>query len=150
MSRTYTHLLVHVVFSTKERFPFLSGDIGPQLHAYAGGVARRSGAKALVVGGIPDHVHLLLSLSADTSVADVVRLVKTNTSKWLRGRTPRLTEFAWQAGYSAFSVSESSREAVASYIRGQEEHHRRLSFREDLVALLERHGVAWDERYLLG
>lgn len=148
MPRTYTRLLVHMVFSTKGHVPFLAGDVGPALHEYVGGIARKNRTPALVAGGYRDHVHILFSLRPDLSVSDVARVVKANSSKWLRQNNPALKAFAWQAGYSAFSVSESNRDAVEAYIRGQATHHRRMSFREELIALLDRHGVGWDERYL--
>ena len=149
MSHTFTHLLYHVVFSTKDRKRYIDAKLRPQLLAYLGGITRELKGKALTVGGTADHVHLLVSLPPTLAVADAMRVLKTNSSRWVHqeGPTPRAL-FAWQTGYAAFSVSQSAREDVKRYIAGQEEHHRRMTFREEFLALLERHGVEFDERYL--
>lgn len=138
---TYTNLLVHIVFATKGRTPTL---VAPDLHAYIGGVARRLGATPLAVGGVADHVHLLLVVKANQQVADLVREIKKGTSAWLKeADTPVL----WQEGYGAFSIGRSERDAVVSYIRRQEEHHRRESSADELRRLLAEHGVEFDERF---
>lgn len=146
MSHTYSLLLYHVVFSTKDRRPLIAPSFESGLHAYLGGIVRESGGQPLNVGGVSDHVHLLLQLPPRLALAEVVRLVKTNSSRWCHERHDR--HFEWQAGYAAFSVSESSRDVVRRYIQGQADHHRKQSFQEELIAILNRHKIAYDPKYL--
>ena len=120
----------------------------PEMHAYMGGILREMGAVPIVIGGTADHVHLLTRLPADQSVADCLRVVKTNSSRWAKVRWPQRRPFAWQGGYGAFSVSESKRAAVIRYIQDQEKHHLRISFQEEFLRLLRNHGVEFDERYI--
>ena len=148
MPHTFTNLLVHFIFSTKDRRPNLEAEIRSRVFAYMGGVFREVGATPILINGPDDHVHALASIPAAASVADVMRLVKTNTSKWVHEQWPQRREFAWQSGYGAFSVSQSNRAEVAKYIAGQEEHHRHVSFQEEFLAFLKRHGIAYDERYV--
>jgi REP-associated tyrosine transposase len=138
-------LHVHLVFGTKNRQPTMAAALRPNLHAYLGGIVRELHGKAAIVNGTEDHVHLLATIPATLSVSDLLRLVKTNSSKWMNERG---TDFAWQKGYAAFTVSTSKMPAVAAYIRGQEEHHRKRSFEDELIALLQRHGVSYDPKYL--
>ncbi|HET7711077.1 MAG TPA: IS200/IS605 family transposase [Thermoanaerobaculia bacterium] len=143
---SYTNLLTHIVFSTKQRRPFLKNrELRSAAHAYLGGIVRSLKAKALVVGGVEDHVHMLVKLPASLAVADAMRVIKTNSSSWVRHRLP---EFGWQTKYAAFSVSPSALTKVVAYIERQEAHHRKRSFQEELVELLEKNGVEYDERYL--
>ena len=148
MPHTFTNLLVHFVFSTKDRRPHLDADLRPRVFAYMGGVFRETGATALLINGSDDHAHALVSLPATVSVADVMRVVKANTSRWVHEQWPERRSFAWQSGYGAFSVSQSSRAEVEKYIANQEEHHRHVSFQEEFLAFLKRHGIAYDERYV--
>jgi putative transposase len=150
MATSFANLLVHVVFSTKHRVPSIEKDRRDSLQGYIGGVARQEGAILLEAGGMPDHIHLLIKLHADLSVARLVRLIKSNSSRWLNQQSGRTGRFEWQTGYGAFSVSESRINGLRSYIRRQEEHHARMSFPEELVLLLRRHHIEYDERYLLG
>lgn len=148
MSHTFTDLLVHVVFSTSDRAPFLSDPIRADVHAYIGGILRELRATPIAIGGTPDHVHFLTRLPADMAVADCLRVVKTNSSRWLKEKWPDRRAFAWQQGYGAFSVSESGRGAVIRYIQNQARHHERISFRDEFLALLRKHGVKFEEQYL--
>jgi REP element-mobilizing transposase RayT len=148
MSHTFTSLFTHVVFSTKDRRPLIAEECRPRLYAYLGGIARNHKARALTIGGTADHVHLLLSFPPTLCVADAVRTLKSNASGWVHDTWPSRREFAWQTGYGAFNVSESNREAVVRYIEGQERHHHRLTFKEEFIALLERHNIPYDERYI--
>lgn len=145
---SYSSLLYHVVFSTKERRPFLETEIRKSLFAYIGGIVRELGGKPLIVNGTADHLHLLLALPPTMSIAEAMRLIKANSSKWVRQKWPKTRFFAWQDGYAVFTVSQSNRGRVYNYIENQEAHHRRRSFRDELIALLRRHSVAFDERYL--
>lgn len=148
MAHTFTSLLVHVIFSTKDRRPLLDVDLRPRLLPYIGGIVREAGGTPLVMNGVDDHVHLLLGLPALLSVADAMRLLKTNSSRWVHEQWPQRRAFAWQAGYGAFSVSRSNVDEVERYIAQQEEHHRRLTFQEEYLTFLRRHGIEFDERYV--
>jgi len=147
MSSTHLSLHVHVVFSTKNRTPWIAVDWRDRLHAYLGGVAREQEAVPEAIGGMADHVHLLIGLTATHPLAAVMREVKKASSEWVH-RTIGSPEFAWQDGYGAFSVSASLRDEVRAYIARQEEHHRRRTFREEYLALLTKSGVAFDPRFV--
>ena len=150
MAHTLTLLLAHVIFSTKEHRPWLDTAVRADALAYLGGIARESGATALAVNGTADHVHLLLACPPALALAELVRLLKANSSLWLHRQFPNThASFAWQTGYGVFSVSHSAREAVVGYIARQEEHHRRMTFAEEYVTLLRKHGIAYDERFVL-
>ena len=148
MAHTFTELLSHVIFSTKGRVASIDDELRPRLHSYIGGIIRELGGSAIAVGGTADHVHVLLRLPPSVSMSDAMRVVKTNSSRWVHETTPNLGSFAWQTGYGAFSVSESNRQAVIDYVGNQEEHHRRTSFQEEYLAFLQRHGVDYDERFV--
>ena len=150
MANTYTSLNYHIVFSTKNRELWLKEDIRERLWPYLGGIARENGMKALEIGGVADHVHLLLSIPASMALSKAVQLIKGGSSHWMKETFPKVTGFAWQDGYGAFTVSQSQLDAVREYIRNQEEHHRTKSFAEEYRAFLERHQVEFDERFLLG
>ncbi len=147
MPNTYTNLLYHIVFSTKNREPLITDDLTEELYKYIGGIIRAEGGVQLEIGGIADHVHILAKFKPSLSVSDMLRLIKANSSKWANEDKSK-NRFAWQEGFSAFSVSESQVVPVTRYIRNQEQHHRRQTYQEELVALLERHGVEYDPRYL--
>ena len=150
MAHTFTDLLTHVVFSTSEREPFLSDSMRPDVHAYIGGILRELRATPIAIGGTADHVHLLFLLPTDKSVADCLRIVKANSSRWIKERWAEQRTFAWQRGYGAFSVSQSNRAAVIRYVEDQARHHMQTSFRDEFVALLKKHGVEFEEEYLSG
>lgn len=135
-----------MIFSTKERRPLITPEIGPDLFAYLGGVVRGTRGTKLIINGTADHVHMLVRIRPSQSTAEVVRLVKTNSSRWIHEKWG--TGFAWQAGYGVFSVSESVVEAVTQYIATQEEHHKRHSFQEEFVAFLKKNKIPYDERYI--
>ena len=145
---SYTKFQHHIVFSTKERRPFLQGDRLTRTCEYIGGIIREEGGQMLAGGGMPDHVHVAAILRPTVAPADFVRVVKTNSSGWVHKTFPDLAGFHWQDGYAAFSVSASAMPRVIAYVRGQAEHHRSMSFQEELIGLLEKHGIEYDERYL--
>jgi REP element-mobilizing transposase RayT len=147
MPNTYTNLLYHIVFSTKDRKPLITVDLQEELYKYIGGLIRAEGGVQLEIGGVADHIHILAKFKPAIAVADMLNKIKANSSKWAHEKKHRF-EFGWQLGYAAFTVSESQVEHVCQYIRNQEEHHRRQSYQEEFVALLERHGVEYDPRYL--
>jgi REP-associated tyrosine transposase len=138
--------VIHLVFSTKERRPLICPELAADLFAYLGGIVHEMRATALIINGTADHVHMLVRIRPSQSVAEIARVVKTNSSRWVHGNGR--TEFAWQAGYGVFSVSESNVPAVKEYIASQEEHHRKRSFQEEFVAFLKKNNVVYDERYI--
>ncbi len=148
MASTLTNLLYHIVFSTKNREPVITSPIRDDLYAYIGGIIRAEGAVLLEIGGIADHVHLVARLRPEPSVATMVRIIKSKSSKWLNEQPKRPGRFEWQRGYAAFSTSVSQLPNVRMYVRNQEEHHRRRAYQDELRALLDKHGVEYDERYL--
>ena len=148
MSHTFTNLLTHVVFSTKERMPLRKPEIAPDVHSYLGGIVRELGGTAVIVNGVQDHVHMLVRLPAELAVAECLRVVKTNSSRWIHQRWPEKRNFAWQTGYGAFAVSASNEAAVVRYIRDQEKHHAKVSFRDEFIALLRKHRIEFDEKFL--
>jgi putative transposase len=136
---------MHVVFSTKNREPYLSAKLPGRLFPYMGGIVRELKGTALIVNGPADHVHLLLSMPATVSVADLLRALKTNSCRWVHEQFPASKHFGWRAGYGAFTVSASRLEDVRSYIAAQQTHHHRISFQEEFLALLKRHGLGYSE-----
>ncbi|MCZ6768691.1 MAG: IS200/IS605 family transposase [Acidobacteria bacterium] len=148
MSQSLSSLIFHLVFSTKHRRRRISRELQPQLHKFIAGTLRSNQSKLLAAGGMPDHLHLLVSLARQMSVSVAVREIKSNSSRWIHESCPKLRRFAWQNGYSAFSVSFSQLEPVKQYIENQEQHHRKRTFREELLFLLKRHRVEYDQRYL--
>ena len=148
MGHTFTRLLIHVIFSTAGRAAMVDDPIRKDVHAYVGGIIRELGGTAIAIGGTEDHLHALLQLGADLKVADCLRIAKTNSSRWVHEKWPERRDFAWQRGYAAFTVSASNPDAVIRYIGSQEEHHRRISFEDEFLALLRKHGVAFDARFV--
>jgi len=148
MPSTYTNLLYHVVFSTKDRIPLITENLQEELYAYIGGVIRAEGGVQLEIGGIEDHVHILAKFKAAVSVSEMLAKIKANSSKWATDHKMKMRKFGWQEGYAAFSVSESQMPIVREYIRTQKQHHHKQTFQEEFVALLERHGIEYDPRYL--
>ena len=150
MATTFSNLVYHIVFSTKNRLPLIGRAERDPLYQYIGGIVRTERGALLEIGGMPDHVHLLVRFKPDFPVPAAVRTIKANSSRWWNARHGHNGRFEWQTGYGVFSVSESQVPRVQRYIQTQEEHHARVSFRDELVELLNRHGIAFDERYLLG
>jgi REP element-mobilizing transposase RayT len=147
MSHTHSQNHVHVVFSTKNRLKLLKREFLPRLWAYAAAICKNHDLLTFAVGGMEDHIHLLFRLPPDLSLCDAVALVKSNSSKWIREKGQ---DFRWQQGYGAFSVSSSNITAVIKYIDSQEAHHRKMSYEDEYVALLKRHGVEYDPKYVFG
>jgi putative transposase len=147
MPHSYAQNHIHLVFSTKNRAKSLARKLLPRLWAYTAAVCKNHGLLTFAVGGMEDHMHLLLRLPPTMTLSNAVALVKSNSSKWIRERERR---FAWQEGYGAFSVSSSNVATVIRYIDNQEAHHRRLSFEDEFIALLKKHGIAYDPKYVFG
>ena len=149
MSQSLSAVYIHLVFSTKERQPFLQEpETREALHAYLGDVCKTLDCPSVIAGGMEDHVHLLARLGRKITQADCVKELKRVSNVWLKEQGRDYADFQWQGGYAAFSVSPSNLERVKRYISNQEEHHRRGSFQDELRALLRKHDVEWDERYL--
>jgi putative transposase len=148
MSHTYVSDLVHCVFSTKERHNLIRPEIQSDLWAFLGGIARKNGFKAIVVGGTENHVHVLLSLPAQMPLAKAMQLIKGGSSHWMNEKHAK--GFAWQQGYGAFTVGISQKADTIAYIRSQAEHHRKRSFEDEFVAFLKKHDVEYDPRYVWG
>lgn len=148
MAHTFTNLLTHVIFSTKNRLPHIDAELKAPLLAYMGGIVRELHGTALTINGTADHVHLLVRLPPTISLADAMRVLKTNSSRWVHEKWPSHSVFAWQTGYGAFSVSQSNIAGLLRYIAEQEQHHRKVSFQEEFLAYLRRHGIDYDERYI--
>jgi putative transposase len=148
MPGTYSQLLLHAVFSTKHREPWLSSDVAPRLYSYMGGIVRAQRGVLYEISGIEDHVHMYIRWRPDGSISDLLRDVKASSSGWVHDTFPSLREFAWQQGYSVFSVSLSQDAAVKNYIIGQAEHHKKEDFKSELLRLLRAHAIEFDERYV--
>ena len=148
MPQSLANVIVHLVFSTKDRGACLGPSLRPALHAYLATVARNTGCDCSRVGGVADHVHLAIRLSRTMTIAALVEELKTSSSKWLKSQSPELGGFAWQRGYGAFSVGPTDLDALFAYIDNQEEHHRTKTFQDEYRAFLNKHGIACDERYV--
>jgi REP element-mobilizing transposase RayT len=147
MPSTYTCLLYHLIFSTKHREPSITAAVRFRVHEYLGGAVRGLGGTPQGVGGVADHVHLLVGLTSSHCLADFLRDLKKSSSVWV-SQTLGIRGFAWQEGYAGFTVSASVRPSLQDYIASQEEHHRHKTFREELIEFLNKSGIEFDERYL--
>ncbi len=148
MPHSFANVLLHCVFSTKNRRPLITDDLRGRLFPYIGGIARDEKMKILAIGGVEDHVHLLLSLPSTITIARALQLIKGKSSKWIHDTFPEHHAFAWQEGYGAFSIGVSQIDDTTAYIANQAEHHRRRTFQEEFVAFLEKHGIEYDPKYL--
>jgi REP element-mobilizing transposase RayT len=149
MPQSLAKILVHIVFSTKERRPFLREPvIRDEMHRYLGGILSKLGCQSVMVGGVEDHVHLLAALARTCEAAEIVKEVKRGSSLWIKERDHSLSDFAWQNGYGIFSIGFSQLEDLKRYIASQEEHHRKHTFQDEFRLLLKRYQLAYDERYM--
>jgi putative transposase len=149
MPQSLSKILVHTVFSTKARLPYLrNASLRQELHRYLGGVLNNLKCPPLIIGGVEDHVHILSQLGRTIEPSELVKEVKRVSSIWIKSQTAGDGDFAWQAGYGMFSIGYSQIEAVREYIESQEEHHRRHSFQDEFRSLLERYQIEYDERYV--
>lgn len=148
MPQSLAKVYLHVIFSTKNREPVLADEWRDELFHVLGGATNNLGCQSLIVGGVADHVHLLFQLGRTISIADATGKIKSTSSAWVNQTRGLAMPFQWQAGYAAFSVSQSNLEAVREYIRNQPEHHRRVSFQDELREWLRRYEIEWDERYV--
>jgi REP element-mobilizing transposase RayT len=150
LAQTLVSLLVHLVFSTKNRVDFITPDIEPDLFAYFSGILNRHESRCLAVGGTANHVHLLVSMSKNIALSALVGELKKSSSKWIKTKGKEFRDFGWQDGYGAFSIGESNVAALKRYISQQKEHHRARTFESEILSLLEKYDVKYDERYLWG
>ncbi|PYS98015.1 MAG: IS200/IS605 family transposase [Acidobacteria bacterium] len=148
MAKSYTNLLYHLVFSTRDRRPLITPDRRARLYEYVGGAIRNEGGISLGIGGIEDHVHILAKLRPDKALSDLLRTLKANSSGWMHDVFPAAKNFYWQNGYGAFSVSSSQVPVVSNYIANQDRHHKNTSFRDEFIQILRAHKVEFDEKYL--
>jgi REP element-mobilizing transposase RayT len=148
MSQSYTNLLYHLIFSTKERRPLITPDYQIRLYDYIGGIIRGIGGISLGIGGASDHIHLFAKLRPERALSDVLGVLKANATGWMHDVFPETRDFCWQRGYGAFTVSQSNARDVQRYIAGQEEHHKKVSFRDEFIQFLKANGIEYDERYL--
>jgi len=149
MPQSLARVVLHVVFSTKNRVPFLrDAAVRARMHAYLAGVLQHIGCNPILVNGVEDHVHILCNLSRTVPIAQLVEEAKKATSKWMKEQGPEYRDFFWQGGYGAFSVSQSKVEPVRAYVARQEEHHHKVTFQDEFRALCRKHGIEIDERYV--
>ncbi|QEL14383.1 IS200/IS605 family transposase [Limnoglobus roseus] len=148
MPQTFTSLHYHIVFSTKHREPIITPDFQPRLYEYLGGIVRSQGGELVAAGGMPDHIHILVRLNQQHAVADVMRVLKANSSGWVHETFAARNSFAWQTGYGAFTAGLSTMSRVKAYIANQAEHHKRVTFQDELRSFLKKHEIEYDERYL--
>jgi len=148
MATSFTSLRFHVLFSTKNRVRWITDEWEGELYSYLAGILRAERGRLLEGNGMDDHIHLLLGIRADQSLADILRILKSNSSRWVHEKRKDQSKFEWQRGYFGATVSESQVERVRQYIRNQKSHHRRVSFQEEFLRLLKAHGIQYDERYI--
>ena len=149
MAHSFTGIYLHIIFSTKNRTRMLSPELRDRLFPYMGGLIRERNGDAVLINGVEDHIHLLTRFPATITLSDFLRDIKSISAGWVRDSFAESRLFGWQTGYAAFSVSRSNVDTVRDYIARQEEHHRRKTFEEEYVEFLERHGIAYDARFVL-
>ncbi|MCA1797407.1 MAG: IS200/IS605 family transposase [Desulfuromonadaceae bacterium] len=148
MASTLTNLVYHVVFSTKGREPMIVASICDELYRYIGGIVKNEGGILIQIGGMPDHLHLVVKLKPNHQLSQIMQKIKGNSSKWINTQGQLKDRFSWQDGYGAFTVSESQVPIVVRYVKEQKNHHRKYSFKEELTQILELHNVEYEKRYL--
>ena len=148
MSQSISHILLHVIFSTKKREPLILPEIIEELHSYISAIARENDSQVYEIGGIEDHVHLLISLPRTLSVSKLVEEIKRGSSKWMKTKGSRYINFAWQRGYGVFSIGQSGYENLRQYIQKQKEHHQKFTFQEEYRNFLKKYCIAYDEKYV--
>lgn len=150
MAHTFTTSYFHCVFSTKERRAFISETFQSRIWSYIGGIAKQNGFKTIAIGGIEDHMHILLSLPATMPLAKAVQLIKGGSSKWIHENLPNMRLFSWQQGYAAFSIGISDLERTIAYVSNQKEHHKRINYRDEILQFLKKHNIDYDEKEVFG
>ncbi len=148
MAQSLSKVLLHLIFSTKNRHPWIREDVQPKLHAYLAGTCRAIGSQAYRVGGTDDHVHIACLLPRTLAISKLLEEIKKSSSAWMKKQGTAYTDFTWQTGYGAFSLGQSQLETIIRYIENQKEHHEKRTFKEELIEFLEKYRVEYDERYL--
>lgn len=148
MAQTLVSLLAHVTFSTKNRQALITPEIEPELFAYMGGILKNNSSRLIDAGGASDHVHLIISQSKNVALSTLMKYLKKDSSVWIKTKSSTFRDFHWQDGYGAFSISKTDLPALRRYLNNQREHHKKRSFREELLQLLDEYGIEYDERYL--
>ena len=148
MAQSLSQLYIHIVFSTKKRFPFIRPEIEKELFAYMGGIIKNNGGIPFIINGMPDHIHIFTNLPRTISLAKYVENIKRNSSKWIKTKGDEYKNFAWQNGYAAFSVSSSVKEIVTRYIANQKQHHQKQKYKTEVIQFLKKYNVDFDENYL--
>lgn len=148
MSQSLSKVLLHIVFSTKNRTPWIKDALRPKIHAYIAQICRNEGSEAYRVGGIEDHIHIACTLSRTLTISKLLEEVKRSSSAWIKQQDSACKEFSWQAGYGVFSLGQSQLPSLIAYIDKQVQHHRHRSFREELIDFFQKYAIAYDERYL--
>ncbi|MBS0654781.1 MAG: IS200/IS605 family transposase [Verrucomicrobia bacterium] len=149
MAHSYSSMLFHLVWSTKERCPLILPEIKNRLYGYIRQIANDEDSKIIAMNGMPDHIHILLGIKPSMNLSDLIRQIKTTSSKWVQKTFPEKGKFGWQDGYGAFSVGMSTVQAVKRYIQNQEEHHLKQPFQEEFIGFLDAHGISYDPRFVL-
>jgi REP element-mobilizing transposase RayT len=148
MAQTLVSLLVHVIFSTRNRQSLITPEVEPQLFAYIGGILKNNTSRLIDAGGTADHVHLIISQSKNISLSSLMKDVKKDSSVWIKTKSATFRDFHWQDGYGAFSISKADLSGLKKYLANQKDHHRKRSFKEELINFLDEYGMEYDERYL--
>jgi putative transposase len=148
MAQSLSDVLIHIVFSTKERYPFIEPAIEDELYAYISAICRNLNSPVIQINGMSDHIHVLLSLGKTITISKLISEMKSNSSRWIKSKGNQYKQFAWQNGYGTFSVARPNIEAVIAYIGKQKDHHKKISFKEELLKLLNRAKITYDEKYL--
>jgi putative transposase len=148
VAQTLVSILIHAVFSTKNRTDAITPEVEPELHAYMGGILKHLDSPCLAINGTANHVHLLISQSKNSPLSEVMAELKKSSSKWIKTKGEKFKSFAWQEGYAAFSIGQSNVQALKDYIARQKEHHRKTTFQDELIAILRKYRVPYDERYI--
>ena len=148
MAQPLVNLLVHVIFSTKDRQALITPEIEPELFAYFGGILKNNESRLIDTGGTTDHVHLLISQSKNIALSTIMKYLKKDSSIWIKSKGTGFRNFHWQGGYGAFSINKADQAGLKTYLVNQKEHHRKKSFKEELIQFLDEYGIEYDERYL--
>ncbi|OVE81841.1 transposase [bacterium K02(2017)] len=147
MTNTYTNHIYHIVFSTKNRLPLITPDLKEKLYNYIGGIIQEEKGVLISIGGMPDHIHICVKLKACVSISEMLRKIKSNSSKWVNELLKNNPKFAWQNGFGSFTVSESQLIPLMNYIKNQEEHHRNKSFKDEFIGFVKKQNIKYDEKY---
>ncbi|MDR1897874.1 MAG: IS200/IS605 family transposase [Prevotellaceae bacterium] len=148
MGQSLVQIYLHIVFSTKNRYPFIDGEVEKELFAYIGGIIKNHKGIPFLINGMPDHIHILCSFPRSICLSDFLKFIKGNSSFWIKSKGSQYQNFDWQDGYAAFSVSSSRKPNVENYIRNQKKHHKAIGFQEELLKFLKEYNIEYDERYL--